>query len=294
MDSIIKKPPYKVMHVIFNQCIRLNFGKIVFSVILYLIINMFMQLVPASLLLSSSGDTFYILLTLLLLAGATVVSFLLLYGLFCTASRLVQKTKVTAGWLFIAFNKKDNRVFKAAWIFTLIYLLITGIFCVLAYYAFGFSAAPLPGESAESFSGMFFITAAIVTLVDFFVFLPLIFTFLILDLDKECGAFGAIKQSVSLIKGQFFHFAGFVLYAAGTPLLAVVLLTIVLFVIPPSVSAVFKVPVMLLSFARICEFFKCIARAIIGICVYFFFATGRMRLYIISEEKPEGEIESPS
>ena len=122
------------MHVIFNQCLRLNFSKALFTVFLFTIIETLLSMIPLSVAMNSasapenaatagSSSVLSVLFSFVITLALCIVLFMMLYGMFCVTARMVQKQKVTVGWLFIALIKKDKKVLGAsailhcAWLF---------------------------------------------------------------------------------------------------------------------------------------------------------------------------------
>ena len=99
MEGIIKKPQYKIMHVIFNQCMRLNFSKALFTVFLFTIIEMLLSTIPFYFAMGTSSAAssasapapapaagahtlFGAVLSFVLTAAFIIFVFMMLYGMF--------------------------------------------------------------------------------------------------------------------------------------------------------------------------------------------------------------------
>lgn len=287
MEGIVKKPQYKIMHVIFNQCIRLNFSKALFTVFLFTIIETLLSMIPLSVAMNSasapenaatagSSSVLSVLFSFVLTLALCIVLFMMLYGMFCVTARMVQKQKVTVGWLFIALIKKDKKVLGASAIFTLYYTVLGFLAAYLFSYLTDKNIIPAGLGSGSLSSVMYFFAFA--ALVFVLAFIPFSFVHLILYYFKNAKVLGSFALSVRILWGQTVHFLGFVFYAAGTSLISLALLSVVLFLIPQNLGTSLGIFTMFLSILRLFEYYKVLSRILIAIPVYFFFTIGAIKL----------------
>ena len=178
------------MHVIFNQCIRLNFSKALFTVFLFTIIETLLSMIPLSVAMNSasapenaatagSSSVLSVLFSFVLTLALCIVLFMMLYGMFCVTARMVQKQKVTVGWLFIALIKKDKKVLGASAIFTLYYTVLGFLAEYLFSYLTDKNIIPVGLGSGSLSSVMYFFAFA--ALVFVLAFIPFSFVHLILQ-----------------------------------------------------------------------------------------------------------------
>ena len=121
----------------------------------------------------------------------------------------------------------------------------------------------------------FFAFAALVFVL---AFIPFSFVYLILYYFKNAKVLGSFALSVRILWGQTLHFLGFVFYAAGTSLISLALLSVVLFLIPQNLGTSLGIFTMFLSILRLFEYYKVLSRILIAIPVYFFFTIGAIKL----------------
>ena len=275
------------MHVIFNQCMRLNFSKALFTVFLFTIIETLLSVIPFSVAMNSSseqeaaslaGSSSVLggLLSFVLTLALCIVIFMMLYGIFCVTARMVQKAKVTVGWLFIAFRKKDTRVLGAAIVFTLYYTALGFLAAFLFSYLVKKNIIPVNNASGSLSPMMYFLALAAAVFV--LAFIPFSFVNLILYYFKNAKVLGSFALSIRILWGQTLHFLGFVIYAAGTSLISLVLLSVVLFLVPKDLETSVGIFTMFLSILRLFEYYKVLSRILIAIPIYFFFTIGAIQV----------------
>ncbi|MBP5437020.1 MAG: hypothetical protein J6Y30_03445 [Treponema sp.] len=295
MEGIVKKPQFKVMRAVFDQCIKLNHSKALFTVFLFTIIETLLSAVPLSVAMGTSPNgtaSSAVFNSPVLKAAASfvlslafcIVLFMMLYGMFCVTARMVQKKSVTVGWLFIAFRKKDRRVLGSSIVFTVFYLLLGFLTSFLFSLVIKKTGSFLGISGGDSSSVMyFFAVAAIVFLL---AFIPFSFVHLILYYFKNVRTLASFALSIRILRGQMLHFMAFVINAAGTSLLSVILLTVVLAFIPKNLGTSVGILAMFLSIMRLFEYYKVMARVLIAIPVYFFFTVGAVQVVVSPEQVP--------
>ncbi|MBR1912259.1 MAG: hypothetical protein IJ828_07885 [Treponema sp.] len=265
------KPDYKFMHVILNQCLRLNAKKAIFAVFMYFLMQFFLMMIAVSFVSLDSFAT--MLIAFCLLVGVNICSEMLLYGLFVIMARFVEKKYVTIGFLFIGFRKDQKRILKVALVFTLIYASITILVSVAYFFCRNYFFIFFENTDSNSF---FSFAALIVVFLTMVFTIPFSFVRLILYRNDEMQVLLAFKKSVSLIKGLFFHFVGFILYACGKPLIQVIILQIVLLMFSASEnsSASMQFLMTFMGIASIMAQYRTLTRFFISITIYYYTRCG--------------------
>ena len=299
-ELTFEKPPYKIMHVILNQCLRLNMGKLLFSVFLFSLVYSFLNfastipLLPILQAKASSASVFLYACTAVFVFIAMLCTGALLYGLFEITARLIQKKNVTLGFLFIAFKKKLTNVFYASAIFTVIQLAFSLLLGLLGLIFRKQILQAIEQAGLESFILTFVIPISFFALL--IIFLPFSFVFLTIYAKPGIKARQAFFISPKIIKGKVFHFIFFLIYAGGKNLLASILLSIVLLIIPQSAKntlSLTSLSLLLISLVRLLETYKAATRILTAFTLYFFFACRLIQVYA-SEYKKEEPDENPS
>ncbi|MCR5763641.1 MAG: hypothetical protein K6G00_09705 [Treponema sp.] len=219
------KPDYKFMHVILNQSIRLNARKAMFAVFLYFVLQFFMMGIAMAPITVNS--LFTVFLTLGLLIGMNLCSEILLFGLYVIMARFIEKKYVTIGFLFIGFRKNQKRIFKSALFFTLIYVGVIILLSIVYFFCADYFSKILENINSHT---LLSIAALIVLFLTMIISIPFSFVRLILYRDDKIKVLQAFKDSFLLMKGRFFHFIGFILYACKKPLIQVILIQVFLFI----------------------------------------------------------------
>lgn len=274
----MKKTDYKFMHVILNQCLRLNNGKAMFAVFLYSVIQFFVMglvVIPVK----SLNSVLSLLVSLILLIVANTLSEVLLYGLYVIMSRLVEKKHVTIGYLFIGFRRNQKKIFKAGLVFTLIYVLIT-VFFSIVFFIFRNSFADIVEKIG--FAQLLPLIVIVVFFISVLVTIPFLFSRIIIYNDNELSVLDSFKRSAFLMKGHFFNFIGFLLYAGGFNLLEAIVIQLFLFILPQSedMSYYMQLVTTFLSIAGIMAQYKALTRFFIAIPVYYYSLTGIIHPHI--------------
>ncbi len=299
MKNKVFRPGYRIMHVILNQCLRPNLGKAMFAVVFYNLLEKllyFVSMIPAMIFMTSSGaDVFSMvfesLLSAVLILVATVVLFFLKYGLNVTLCRMVEKSYVTLGYLFIGFRQNYKKVLKGALLFTLIYALIVIPVSVCAGLgSIKFSVEELSLDNFENllaYAGKFYMIILVLMVV---VNLLFSFVWLIIYTEDDCGVFEAFGRSIKYLWGRFFHYIGFMIYAAGLNIVFLVAFSVFSAFIPAA-RGNGSVPLFssILTFASIFLTFNIAARVGMARPLYYFFITNKIRVHK-SEYRPENKI----
>ncbi|MBQ3649318.1 MAG: hypothetical protein II957_03860, partial [Treponema sp.] len=169
-----------------------------------------------------------------------------------------------------------KKVLGASAIFTLYYTVLGFLAEYLFSYLTDKNIIPAGLGSGSLSSVMYFFAFA--ALVFVLAFIPFSFVHLILYYFKNAKVLGSFALSVRILWGQTLHFLGFVFYAAGTSLISLALLSVVLFLIPQNLGTSLGIFTMFLSILRLFEYYKVLSRILIAIPVYFFFTIGAIKL----------------
>lgn len=272
-------PSYKILRMILNQCLRLNMGKAVFSVLLYTILQSVLLGFAMAMMLGAmqGGGIAGTLTGLLALAAAALIIFILHDGLMLTTARMVEKKYVTLGWLFVGFRDKTRRTFRAALIFLALVAVVLGVLSV-ALARFVPEVTELTAETLEAVLPTLSVLALIVLAVLLLVLLPFSFVWLVLYVGGERTASGAFKKSASLVFGQPLRYIGFLFYAGGRNLIALVVVIVLSSLLPSGDTGV-QLLSMLLMFVQVAEQYIVMVRVYMAIPLYFFGMTGRITVH---------------
>ena len=268
----MNKPDYKFMHVILNQSLRLNGGKAMFSVFLFTLIQFFVMGI-AAFPVRSGGSVNAIFFSLILLFVMNVCSEVFLYGLYIIIARLIEKKFVTIGFLFIGFRRNRKKIIKAGVLFTLIYVVITVIISALLF-AYRDAVHGLIEKIGMTHAVL--IAGFFVLLLAILITIPFSFVRLILYEYADMGVLNAFKKSASLLKGHFFNFIGFILYASGYHLAQMILIQVFLMFVPSDgeLSPSMQLVTTFLSIAGIIAQYKALTRYFMAVTIYYYSIKG--------------------
>ena len=289
------RPQYKIMRMILNQCDRLNRGKAIITLVVCTIIQSLLlsfstgffvrKSVPGGGLENMLGDSFgplslhSIIGMILLLFIAMTVCEILNYGLQVTCARMVEKSYVTLGYLFNGFREKKGRVLRMAAFYTLLsFIFGFGLVFLVLYF---FKLYQTSGSSIDENTIRTFIVlgTGIYALILLILKLVFAFVYLILYRRPDCGVFRSIAISARLVFTQVFHFVGFLFYAAGKDLIALLVISIVMSLIPTDAHSSMGFLSMLLSCMQIVSQFRVLVRINLALPIYFYSMTGVLQVH---------------
>ena len=281
MAGTLRKPSYKYMHVILNQCIRGRMPQAMFAVFLHSILRVFICMMGISLAASSlNGKTVAspgtALFAILVMLAAFLAGEIISYGLYTILASLVRNKATSIKDIFSGFTGRRKGVIKAAMLFTAINLaaiVLLGIILALPTGSARILAETL-GENAVMLAATlaFVILAALLTL-------PFTFSYLILISKADAGVKESFTVSWKLLIRQVPHFIGFVIYAGGRDLATAVIIQLLLFVLPRGEGAgtSFHLITTIASFIGVLAEYRALTRGYMAICIYFFGETGILR-----------------
>ena len=270
------------MHVLLNQCLRLNMGKAVFAVLAYTLIRL-MVLSLGLMPVMGSGEAAAVPVLMLPLAGAAAFVFykMLSYGLSVIMARMVEKKYVTIGYLFYGFRKGAGRIARAGLVYTAAYGCAIAVALVLLKIFEPQVAAlsalaeqnGIQGQSVPALLVLAFLL--LVSLLE----LPFSFVWLVMYNDEKSGVLAAFALAFRRMCGHFFHFIGFELYAGGRDLLAVIVIQAVLLMLPQGDGVPRSVQTLatVLGFAGLVAECRSIVRLYIALPLYYYTLTGVIR-----------------
>lgn len=297
MDDKIRtlRPQYKVMRMILNQCDRLNRGKATFTLIISVIIQSLLLTFSMGILYSSQvsgGIALHSLIgTVLFLFISLTVTEILNYGVNVTCARLVEKSYVTLGFLFNGFREKNGRVLRMAAFYTLLNFILAIIFISIMMLFINPATFDMSAVEVNGLPPIFYLGFALFSLATVILKIAFAFVYLILYRRPDCGVFRTISISARLAFKQVFHFVGFLIYAAGKDLLALIVISVASGFFPQGVSASLSLISMLLSCMQIVLEFRVLVRINFALPIYFYSMTGVLQIHL-SEYKPP--VQNPS
>ena len=280
------KPDYKFMHVILNQCLRLNMGKAVFSVLFYILIMLLLLglvVMPALSVgegegLSPESGIAQLFFPLLFCVAAIVLLKMLSYGLTVIMSRMVEKKHVTIGYLFFGFRKGAGRILRAGLVYAVAYLAVALIVSLLILL-FGPQLNQLfPPEKIPKEAVLVLLSLASLIPVAL-LHLPFSFLWPLMYKEPELGVFASFAKAFRRMRGHFFHFIGFELYAGGKDLIAMLVLQGLLLVMPQGESVPHSLQALqsVLGFAALVEEYRTIVRLCMALSLYYDTLVGVIR-----------------
>lgn len=298
MAGKLRKPSYKYMHVILNQCVRGRLPQAMFVVFLHSLLRAFISFVGISLAFSffpsgkASSPLSLLFAVLVLIMGFLLVE-ILTYGLYGIISPLVRNKASSIKDLFCGFRDKSLRVVKAALIFTLInvtVMLLLGIFVILPS-----SPARILAERFDE-SALVLIATLVYVVIAALLTLPFAFSYLILMTKSDTGVRQSFVLSWKMLSRQLPHFIGFIIYAAGRDLAVVVITQLLLFVLPrgDDVTTSMQLISTLASFIGVLAEYRALTRGYMAVCIYFFSEAGILRPHGGLEFESESEISDPA
>lgn len=234
-----KRPLYRYMVTVVNDCVRRNMGKAVFVIFLYNFIqSLFFSVSFFPLMLSlTKGEVpaFYVQASsFVLLALALVADGMLTFGLFSMMSRMCERAYVTMGFLFYGFKSpRRKKVFLLSLVTALIQVALA-LLLVLFVYLSKLDVAAFLTEHGIEKALAFVIPVYLVLLL--LLLYPLSMTHVILYLQPELSVWQVIKKSISLVTGNFFHYTGYLIFAMGVNLPFLVIVSLLQTWIPSSAN----------------------------------------------------------
>ncbi len=292
------KPDYKIMRMIFNQCLVLNGSKTTAVVLLKVLIQSLLYslaMTPIMLSLFSGGSNSVlsigtIAIVALIFLAVFVVDFILDYGLNVAFSRAVERRELGIGLLFCGFKDKSKKVLKASILWTIVSVAVT--------VAIGFVVWKIvvPGAeileklsqeeiASEMFSIMMTFSSAM-TVTSLLLRIPILYLWLVIYRRNDLGVFRALKISATLLFKQFFRFFGFVFYICWRDLVIFVVLIVVnTFLSMSSAQTYFSIITTLVSFFQFIQEFRILVKFNMIVPVYFYSMTGVLEVHVSDFKK---------
>lgn len=281
MAGTLRKPSYKYMHVILNQCVRGRMPQAMFAVFLHSLMRAVIFIAGVSLAFSffpsgkASSPFAVVFAAFVLVAGFLLVE-ILTYGLYGIIAPLVRNKAASIKDIFRGFRDKSRRVVKAALAFTVINvaaMLILGILASLPLRPVRFLS-----ESLDETSFLIVAALAYILLVALLT-LPFAFSYLILMTKSDAGVWQSFVLSWKMLIRQIPHFVGFVIYAGGKDIAMVVVIQLLLFVLPRGEggSSSMQLLATLASFIGVLAEYRALTRGYMAVCIYFYGEAGILR-----------------
>ena len=278
MSGKVKRPAYKQMNAVLSECLRKYTGNAVFAVFLYTILRSAVYTVcvmPPAFIAYSSGESvssfsFAGLAVIVLFVIATLLDIVLCYGLFCIFTRMVKKEYVTLGFLFYGFKAGNRkRAFSVAGIFAVI-IFIFSLIVMAVSMIFAKKLTALVLEKTLETVVLYFAPVILILLLIFI--MPFAFVHIIVSCEPETKVFSAFLKSVSVVFRNFFHFIGYMIYAAGVNLPVCIISTLLTVLLPDSGKSGTGVPElagMLFSFVAFFSEIMVVVRVCFALPVYY-------------------------
>ncbi|MBQ7165616.1 MAG: hypothetical protein IJR93_01540 [Treponema sp.] len=291
MAGILRKPSYKYMHVILNQCVRGRMPQAMFAVFLHSLMRAVICLTGVSLALSffpsgKASSPFAVLFAALVLITGFLLVEILTYGLYGIIAPLVRNKAASIKDIFCGFTDQSRRVVKAALAFTMINvaaMLLLGFLAALP----GSPAAGLPGRLGEN--ALVLVAALAYIVLAALLTLPFSFSYLILMTKAGTGVWQSFVLSWKMLVRQIPHFVGFIIYAGGRDIFMVVVIQFLLFVLPKGEGAAsMQLLATLASFIGGLAEYRALTRGYMAVCIYFYGEAGILRPHGGQESVPGG------
>ncbi len=296
MAGILRKPSYKYMHVILNQCVRGRMPQAMFAVFLHSLMRAVICLTGVSLALSffpsgKASSPFAVLFAALVLITGFLLVEILTYGLYGIIAPLVRNKAASIKDIFRGFTDQSRRVVKAALAFTMINvaaMLLLGFLAALP----GSPAAGLPGRLGEN--ALVLVAALAYIVLAALLTLPFSFSYLILMTKAGTGVWQSFVLSWKMLVRQIPHFVGFIIYAGGRDIFMVVVIQFLLFVLPKGEGAAsMQLLATLASFIGVLAEYRALTRGYMAVCIYFYSEAGILRPHGGQESIPGGTAGEP-
>lgn len=280
-------PEYKRMHEVLKVRLGEHLWKSVLMIFLFNVLVSFLLtagLSPAMMLtgrLAYAGYALSAAFTFLMVA----VIFSLSYGMISQFTDNALGRKKYGTRLFLAFSEPSDRVLKACVFFSSVATAIA----VLSAAAMAFFKEPalaefsrfLPAalgneapdeETVKALKALFlaFAYCIIFCVLFAFSFLPFIFVWNAFLEDKKIRFFGALKKSILIVKGRYFHYMGFVLFSCIKNILMLAAASALQFFISQQDGSTLGFVSVLLGFFAFMQYYTVLSKLYYCIPIYYY------------------------
>ena len=133
----------------------------------------------------------------------------------------------------------------------------------------------------SSYVGNICLTAGsiLVSIVSMLLISPFAFVPFILRSDSEITVTAAFRKSLRIMRGQFLHIWGFIIFAGGTNLIILSILTVVVTLIPLVDNSAFAMLNSIMSFVLLVTRFRVMVRCTCAVPLYYFATTGKVTVH---------------
>jgi len=306
----LPKPKYRTMIAVLNQCAKTNMSKAFFAVLVNEILCSLLlsfATIPVVMDLARknpnpNAQTFELpsvrsfIMTGVLLVIALFFAITLIYGLVVIVARMVEKRRVTLGYLFQGFRER-SRVFKASAIFIVLVLLGTAVFVALELFVGNKYAVTITSQvlaqSPEKISSYIIIAMLVYVFIQIIFLLPFVFVWMLVHADSSLRPFKAFVVSARLLFGKVFHFVGFLIYAGGLNLLVLVAVNVIDAFIPQNAQTALQFVSVVLSMVGFVAQYIAKVRMYIAVPIYFYSLTGVMHVHTSENDEPSDDAGHP-
>lgn len=279
-----EKPEYKRMNQVLRQCLAVNAGRSVLTVFLF---NIFLSFLLTAgvfpLLINNSAGA--AVLSFVLTVVMLIVIFTMVYGIIIGFTRHVLGRSPVTLSLLRGFTEKSKRVLFSSLSGAVLAIIVfcaafalTSVFTdfisenLAPFFMLPPSQIPMPltDEQLVMFSKIFaaaVFCTAVFFLIFVFAIVPFVFVWPTFAYDRTASFKDALKKSLFVIRGRYFHYIGFVIYTclvnAGL-LLIVVLLDMLLSRFNTAFLSLF------LGFFAFIEYYMILSKVYYCIPIYYF------------------------
>ncbi|MGN0728127.1 hypothetical protein [Treponema sp.] len=224
----MKKPEYRRMYEVLKKRLSENIMYAIMQVFLFDIIMSFLITSGFFPVYISNGSAAGYVVSAVLTFMMLVVVFTMVYGLISSFTNIILGKKIAPGGMFSGFIENSRTVFNASVFFSVLVVFVTAVSIaltfsleekIIAFFSFPqieFEHPSLTPELckkiSDSFSLCMFFSMAFSVL---FVLLitPFIFTWNVILENKKATFKAAVKKTLFVICGRYFHYMGFVIFS---------------------------------------------------------------------------------
>lgn len=287
MNEKLKNPDYRRMYQVLRE--RLT-GTIVRAIVTVLVFNIML-----SFLLTSGLTPFMIfrnsvvgiLLSVAFTSIILTAAFMAFYGIITDFTNIILGKRSYSNVMFLGFLDKSRRVFRSSVFFTVIVIFAAAVTAIIVFllrerilsgvnpffdYTAAASGENLSAEDSESvlkFSQVLLLSV-FYTVFFFFIFilsvLPFVFIWSAFIEDRRLDFKGALKKSLFIMRGRYFHYIGFVIFSCIKNIVIMIVICAVNFVIPKEAAFVS----FLLGFYAFIQYYTILVKVFCCIPVYYF------------------------
>ncbi|HAZ96103.1 MAG TPA: hypothetical protein DCW73_02410, partial [Treponema sp.] len=223
----LKNPEYKRMYQVLRERLAKNIARSVLLLLLFNVMLSFLLTSGFSPAMLFNGSAIGYVISFVFTSLILIVVFTLAYGIVADFTNIVLGKKNSSGGIFCGFFEKSKRIFYSSVFFTLVVVFVAFVSAVLlfifkekiiscsSFFSEVFSNENLNQLDSEKIAKAFTLAlfyTAIFFFVFVFCFLPFIFVWNAFLENKKIDLKNAIRKSLFVIRGRYFHYLGFVIF----------------------------------------------------------------------------------